>query len=406
MFVHQGTIKAAQMINQSSPIIRQQWTLPVPVEYGPGARSALSALCLFHGMRAPVIVTDAGTASLPFTLELLEQLNQSGLRAALYAEIEVNPTDRSVTQGAAFYRDWKADGVVALGGGSGLDAGKAIALIAAQSRAGLWDFDFDRPVVQGFRAADFPPVICVPTTAGTGAETESTAMITDTGRRIKGCVWHPLARPAAVILDPELTLGLPAHLTAWTGMDALIHALEAWFVPSFNPLCDGAALQALELMWDALPIAVADGSDLQARSRMLAGSCLAGIAFNKGLGLVHALSHMVGAACNTHHGLTNAIILPVVLEFNRCVIESRLAPVCHAMGLPSDDFDLFYHAICTRLDALDIPKSLSAIGVPREALVDIATKALLDPARGTNPRDSDLPQLQQLLCKAIDQARN
>jgi alcohol dehydrogenase class IV len=394
------------MIDQRSLLLRQQWTLPVPVEYGPGARSELSALCLRHGLRAPLIVTDAGTAALPFTLELLQQLKDAGLRCALYADIEANPTDRSVEKGAAFYRDWKADGVVALGGGSGLDAGKAIALIAAQSGSGLWDFDFDRPVVEGFRAADFPPVICVPTTAGTGAETESTAMITDTRRRIKGCVWHPLARPAAVILDPELTLGLPANLTAWTGMDAVIHALEAWFVPSFNPLCDGAALQALELMWDALPVAVANGSDLEARSRMLAGSCLAGVAFNKGLGLVHALSHMVGAACNTHHGLTNAIILPVVLEFNRGVIESRLAPVCRAMGLPRDDFDTFYQAICTRLDALDIPKSLAAIGVPREALVEIAAKAMLDPGRATNPRDSDLPQLEQLLSNALHQARN
>jgi alcohol dehydrogenase class IV len=394
------------MIDQGSPLLRQQWTLPIPVEYGPGARSALSELCLHHGMRAPLIVTDASTANLPFTRELLAQLQQAGLPGTLYADIEANPSDRSVEAGAAFYRTCGADGIVALGGGSGLDAGKAIALIAGQSRAGLWDFDFDRPVAPGFHASDFPPVICVPTTAGTGAETESTAMLTDTARGIKGCVWHPLARPAAVILDPELTLGLPAQLTAWTGMDAIIHALEAWFVPSFNPLCDAVALQALNLMWDALPVAVADGNNLEARCRMLAGSCLAGVAFNKGLGLVHALSHMVGAACNTHHGLTNAIILPVILEFNRCAIEARLAPVCHAMGLPGDDFNTFYSAICTRLDALDIPRNLAAIGVPRGQLTDIATKALLDPARATNPRDSDLAQLKQLLSKAIDHARN
>jgi len=394
------------MIDPRSPLSRQQWMLPVPVEYGPGARSALSVLCLRHGMRAPLIVTDAGTANLPFVQELLEQLQRAGLRCAVYSGIEANPTDLSVERGAAFYRDWKADGVVALGGGSGLDAGKAIALIAAQSRAGLWGFDFDCPVATGFKAADFPPVICVPTTAGTGAETESTAMLTDTRRRIKGCVWHPLARPVAVILDPELTLGLPANLTAWTGMDAIIHALEAWFVPSFNPLCDGAAIQALSLMWDALPVVVADGSDLQARGRMLAGSCLAGVAFNKGLGLVHALSHMVGAAYNTHHGLTNAIILPVVLRFNREVIELRLTDVCHAMGQPDADFETFYRAICERLDELNIPKNLAAIGVNREDVAVIAAKAFHDPARVTNPRDSDLPQLEELLAHAIDQARN
>lgn len=394
------------MIDQFSPLLRQQWTVPVPIEYGPGARAELSAMCARHGMRAPLVVTDVGTAALPFTQQLLAQLKDAGLRCAVYAEVESNPTDLSVEHGAAVYREWKADGIVALGGGSGLDAGKAIALIAGQARARLWDFDFDRPVPEGFQTVDFPPVICVPTTAGTGAETESTAMITDTQRRIKGCVWHPLARPVAVVLDPELTLGLPPNLTAWTGMDAIIHALEAWFVPSFNPLCDGVALQALNLMWDALPVAVADGNDLQARSRMLAGSCLAGVAFTKGLGLVHALSHMVGAACGTHHGLTNAIILPVVLQFNREVITSRLPPVCHAMGLQGNDFDVFYTAICARLDLLGIPKSLAAIGVPRENMAAIAANALLDPARTTNPRASDLAQLERLLTQAIDLARN
>ncbi|MDR9749914.1 iron-containing alcohol dehydrogenase [Pseudomonas sp. SZMC_28357] len=393
------------MIDPLSPLSRQQWTLPVPIEYGPGARSALADMCLRHGIRAPLIVTDASTASLPFVSELLDHLQQAGLRCSLYAGIEANPTDTSVENGAAFFRDWQADGVVALGGGSGLDAGKAIALIAAQSRAGLWAFDFDQPVADSFKASDFPPVICVPTTAGTGAETESTAMLTDTRRGIKGCVWHPLARPAGVILDPELTLGLPPHLTAWTGMDAIIHALEAFFVPQFNPLCDGAALQALSLMWDALPVAVKNGDNLEARGRMLAGSCLAGVAFNKGLGLVHALSHMVGATYNTHHGLTNAVILPVVLRFNQDLIRPRLPAVCQAMGLPGEDFETFYRAICARLDALDIPKNLVSLGVQRQDFPAIAAKALLDPARSSNPRASDLTQLEQLLTQALDHAR-
>ncbi|MGP5280460.1 iron-containing alcohol dehydrogenase [Pseudomonas helleri] len=279
-------------------------------------------------------------------------------------------------------------------------------MIARQKRCELWAFDFDQPVPTGFRAQDFPPVITLPTTAGTGAETESTAMVTDTRRGIKGCVWHPLARPSAVILDPELTRSLPANLTAWTGFDAIIHALEAYFVPTFNPLSDGAALQALDLLWHSIDTAVQQGQDLEARGKMLIGSCLAGVAFLKGLGLVHALSHMVGATYNTHHGLTNAIILPVVLRFNQAEISPRLKPVAQVLDLPDADFETFYTAICAKLDSLNIPKSLAELGVKHADIDALATKSLGDPARLTNPRDSSLEQLKTLLAHAIDHARD
>jgi alcohol dehydrogenase class IV len=363
-------------------------------------------MCADNGITAPLVVTDAGTAGLDFVAALLKQLWDAGLRCSIYAASQTNPTDAAIIAGARCYRDWDADGIVALGGGSGLDAGKAVALIAAQSRAELWSFDFNGPVIGGFKSGDFPPVICVPTTAGTGAETESTAMITNTLLKTKGCVWHPLARPVAVILDPELTLGLPRDLTAWTGVDAMIHALEAWFVPSFNPLCDGIALQALTLIWEALPLAVMDGANLEARGKMLAGACLAGVAFGKGLGLVHALSHMIGATYNTHHGLTNAILLPVVLRFNRSVIESRIVELAHAMRLPKTDFDTFYSAICARLDDLDIPKNLAALGIEKTRVGDIAAKAMRDPARATNPQTSNQMELEHLLIQAIDEARS
>ena len=376
------------------------------MEYGPGARHELVALCKQFNIQRPFIITDQGSLNLPFVAEIQHALNDAGLACGLYGGIEPNPTDRTIVAGAQAYQAWDADGIIALGGGSGLDGAKAVALIARQQRCDLWAFDFDQPVPQGFHANDFAPVITIPTTAGTGAETESTAMVTDTRRGIKGCVWHPLARPSAVILDPQLTRSLPANLTAWTGLDAIIHALEAYFVPSFNPLSDGAALQALDLLWHSIDTAVHQGQDLEARGKMLIGSCLAGVAFLKGLGLVHALSHMVGATYNTHHGLTNAIILPVVLRFNQAQISARLKPVAQVLDLPDDRFDTFYNAVCTLLDRLNIPKSLAALGVQHADIDALALKSMGDPARLTNPRDSSLEQLKALLAHAIDHARD
>nr|WP_178117628.1 iron-containing alcohol dehydrogenase [Pseudomonas sp. R5(2019)] len=376
------------------------------MEYGPGVRNKLVELCQALNISRPMIITDQGSLNLPFVGQMQQALTAAGLECGLFGGIEPNPTDASVLAGASAYQAWDADGIIALGGGSGLDGGKAVALIARQQRCGLWEFDFDRPVPAGFSAADFPPVITIPTTAGTGAETESTAMLTDSKRGIKGCVWHPKARPAAVILDPELTQSLPANLTAWTGCDAIIHALEAYFVPSFNPLSDGAALQALSLLWSSIDTAVNNGQDLEARGKMLIGSCLAGVAFLKGLGLVHALSHMVGATYNTHHGLTNAVILPVVLRFNEQDISPRLKPVAQALDLPDASFETFYNAVCAKLDSLNIPKSLSILGVKHADVTEVARKSLGDPARLTNPRDSSLEQLQTLLKQAIDQARH
>lgn len=394
------------MENNLSALNPQKWTVPLPMEYGPGARRQLAELCREFNISRPIIITDQGSLNLPFVGEMQRSLTESGLACGLYGGIEPNPTDTSVIAGAAAFRAWEADGIIALGGGSGLDGGKAVVLIARQQRCDLWAFDFDQAVPAGFGSADFPPVITIPTTAGTGAETESTAMLTDTARGIKGCVWHPRARPSAVILDPELTQSLPANLTAWTGCDAIIHALEAYFVPSFNPLSDGAALQALSLLWTSIDTAVAQGRDLEARGKMLIGSCLAGVGFLKGLGLVHALSHMVGATYNTHHGLTNAIILPVVLRFNRADISPRLLPVAQALGLADATFETFYNAICAKLDHLDIPKSLSALGVQAADISVIARKSMGDPARLTNPRDSSLEQLEELLAQAIHKARD
>tara|TARA_Y100001960_G_scaffold332795_1_gene434844 strand:- start:4320 stop:5177 length:858 start_codon:yes stop_codon:yes gene_type:complete len=285
-----------------------------------------------------------------------------------------------------------------------MDAGKAISLVG-RNDADLWAFDYDHPESPDLGTESFAPLICVPTTAGTGAETESTAMLTDTEQSVKRCVWHSTQKPLFAILDPEITVGLPADLTAWTGCDALVHAIEAFSVPDWNPLCDGLALEAIRLISGSLERAVAHGDDLEARGAMLVGSCLAGISFLKGLGLVHAMSHMVGAVCNTHHGLTNAILLPPVLLYNKSAMEKKVPLICKAMGLPSEDFQTMYSSVIELLDVLDIPCGLSDIQVPEMELDSIAEKSLTDAARSTNPVPSTVTEIRELLRRSFDNAR-
>jgi len=377
------------------------WTFPVPIRYGPGRLAELPEICRKAASTRPLVVTDRGSQDLPFVERALALLTDAGLHPALFAEVSPNPTDREALAGKAAFEAGGHDLIVGLGGGSGLDAAKAISLIAGRDTP-LWDFDFDKPAPA---EAGFAPLICVPTTAGTGAETESSAMITDTGREIKGCIWHPGHKPAAAILDPELTLGLPRNLTAWTGCDALVHAIEAYCVPMFHPMCDGAALEALRLIGPALPRAVARPDDLESRAAMLVGSCLAGVSFLKGLGLVHAISHMVGAEYDTHHGLTNAVLLPAVLRFNAPAIERHCLPMSQALGLESTDFDGFYAHIRTLLDDLDIPAGLSALGVAPDDPSGLAEKASRDPAAGTNPRKASVGDIAAIIRAAGESGR-
>ena len=375
----------------------QDWTFPVPIAYGPGRLAEIASLCEGAGMRNPLIVTDRGSASLPFIDTLTAHLAQGGLKSALYSGISPNPRDDEIAGGCKIFAEGGHDGVIAIGGGSGMDGGKAVALMALNDLP-LWDFEFEQtPPTE----THFPPLICIPTTAGTGAETESTAMITDTAQGVKWCVWHPDLKPACALLDPELTLGLPPHLTAWTGADAMVHAIEAYCVPGFHPLCDGAALEGLRLVAHWLPIAVAEPGNLEARGAMLAGSCLAGIAFLKGLGLVHAISHMIGAEYDTQHGLTNAVLLPEVLRFNAADIADKVTPMAQAMGLASTDFESFHAHIEAMLRQIGIPKTLSEIGVPDDCAARIAEKALKDSAAGTNPRALTAAEVQSVIEAAL-----
>jgi len=377
------------------------WTFPVPISYGAGRFTELAATCRAAGSDRPLVVTDRGSRELEFVARAMTMLTDAGLSPGLFAEFSPNPSDIEARKGKAVFEAGRHDLVIGLGGGSALDGAKAISLIAGRDTP-LWDFDFDKPAPT---EDGFVPLVCVPTTAGTGAETESSAMITDTGREIKGCVWHPGQKPVAAILDPELTVGLPPALTAWTGCDALVHAIEAYCVPMFHPMCDGAALEALRLIGPALPRAVTTPDDIDARCAMLAGSCLAGVAFLKGLGLVHAISHMIGAEYDTHHGLTNAVLLPAVLRFNAPAIEAHCRPMSQALGLETTDFDGFYRHVCARLDALDIPAGLSALGVAPQDPAGLARKAARDPAALTNPRPASIDEIAGIIAAARDSGR-
>jgi alcohol dehydrogenase class IV len=372
------------------------WSFPVPIAYGPGRLGELASICASAGMTNPLVVTDRGSADLSFIGQSMDGLRGAGLQADVFAGISPNPVGADISSGCEAFRHGGHDGVVAIGGGSGMDGGKAVSLIA-NNGVPLWAFDYESGNSPDLAPVHLVPLVCVPTTAGTGAETASTAMVTDPERGVKVCVWHPLQRPAAAILDPKLTLGLPANLTAWTGIDALVHAIEAYSVLDFSPLCDGLALEAIRLIWGALPTAVEDGANLEARSAMLAGSCLAGISFTKGLGLVHAMSHMVGAVYDTHHGLTNAVLLPPVLEFNKDVLGPKTALMAQAMGLHDTSHESLAGAIGSMLSRLDIPKQLRDIGVGGERLNEIAHKSLADAAAHTNPRSASVDEIEAIL---------
>ena len=382
----------------------QDWSFPVPIIYGPGRLSEIADLSTRAGMTKPLIVTDRGSAGLPFIADLKGYLSKGGLDSAIYSNISPNPRDDEIAAGKAQYRAGGHDGIIAIGGGSGMDGGKALAL-CANNDLDLWAFEYEQSPPDMARHPAFPPLITIPTTAGTGAETESTAMITDTVRKMKWCIWHADLKPAFAVLDPEITLGLPVKLTAWTGVDAMVHAIEAYCVPGFNPLCDGLALEGLRLVGRWLPVAVAEPSNLDARGAMLAGSCLSGIAFLKGLGLVHAISHMVGAEYDTQHGLTNAVVLPAALRHNAPALADKIEPLSQAMGLRDTSFEAFYAHVCAILDQVGIPKTLTDIGVPSDCAARIADKALQDSAAGTNACALTAQDIERVIAVALTKGR-
>ena len=392
-------------LNEADILSNQDWTFPTFTAYGPGRFKEIGKFCNNFNITNALIVTDSGSVNLPFINDLSNYLSDAKVKSAIYSNISPNPRDDEIDGGCKKFIDGNHDAIIAIGGGSAMDGGKAISL-TAKSGIPLWDFEFLDKTPKDLKGKNpFPKIITIPTTAGTGAETEITAMVTDTKKGMKFCLWHPDARPCLALVDPELTLKLPANLTAWTGIDAMIHAIEGYSVPMFHPLCDGSALESLSLISKSLYLAVEEPDNLLARGGMIMGSYLGGVAFLKGLGLVHAISHMVGAEYNTHHGLTNAIILPAVMDYNLPGLEEKVKRMSQAMQFEDNSINGFKNNLNEMLDRLKIPRGLNEIGVPEESYERIAKKSMLDQAYGQNPKKASLDEIKDLVIKSIKQAR-
>ena len=391
-------------LNAKEILKSHDWTFPIPIAYGPGRINEISEICQSLSINNPLIVTDKSSQDLPFISQLIDLLNKAGLTSDIFSEISPNPRDDEISVGSSYYKSGDHDAIIAIGGGSAMDGAKAICL-TTNNDIPLWDFEWEKEPAKISNDEPFPKLITIPTTAGTGAETEGTAMVTDTDKGMKFCICHPGLKPSIAILDPELTLGLPRTLTAWTGADAMIHAIEGYCVPGFHPLCDGAALQSLSLVSENLTLAVDEPNNIKARGAMLVASCLGGVAFLKGLGLVHAISHMVGAEFDTHHGLTNAIVLPVVTRYNFPELEGKVQRMSSAMHYEDTSVEAFISNLDELLDRIEIPKSLDEIGVPIDCVERISEKAMKDSAYATNPRIASLEDMNQLVHKSIKQAR-
>lgn len=350
-------------------------------------------------MKHPLLVTDHNLASRTLIENALTYCREASLGCGLFSQVQGNPVGRNVEEGVRVLNEHSHDGVIAMGGGSTLDAGKAIAFMAGQERA-LWDFE-DRE--DWYMRADedaMLPVVAVPTTAGTGSEVGRASVIIDEREHVKKIIFHPRMLPQIVILDPELTLGLPADITAWVGMDALSHNLEAFCSPLFHPLAHGIAIEGIRLVKDWLPRAVADGNDIEARAHMLVASTMGATAFQKGLGAMHALSHPVGAVLDGHHGLTNAIVMPYVLTFNRKSIDGSIAELARYLSL-NDSFDGFYDWVVELRELIKIPETLSDIGVQATHIERLAPMAAKDPSAATNPRAMNIDDAAALYRQAL-----
>tara|TARA_B100000787_G_scaffold18312_1_gene12797 strand:- start:10 stop:1140 length:1131 start_codon:yes stop_codon:yes gene_type:complete len=346
----------------------------------------LGKACMQLNIKKPLLVTDKGLAKTKMVSSILEQLKIEGLETNIFSNVVGNPTGTNVNEGVKEYHNNKNDGVIAFGGGSGLDVGKAIAFMSGQNLP-IWEFE---DVGNNWAKANnekIAPIISVPTTAGTGSETGRASVILNEKTGVKKIIFHPKFLSSIVILDPVLTVGLPPKITAATGMDALAHNLEAFCAPGFHPMADGIALEGMRLINKWLLIAFIDGSNLDARINMLAAASMGSAAFQKGLGAIHSLSHPVNALNNIHHGLSNAIFMPYVLTFNKDVVEEKIIKICNYLELKNQTFDGFIDWILKLRKDLDMPHKLSEVIEEKDFDIErLSQMALEDPSTGGNPK--------------------
>ncbi|MEZ5772225.1 MAG: iron-containing alcohol dehydrogenase [Defluviimonas denitrificans] len=359
------------------------WSYPTAIKFGPGRIRELADHCKAVGMKKPLLVTDKALAALPITAGALDILDAAGLGRAVFSEVDPNPNEMNMEAGLKVFRAGGHDGVVCFGGGSALDLGKMIALMVDQT-VSVWDLEDIGDWWTRAKADTIAPIIAVPTTAGTGSEVGRAGVLTNSQTHKKKIIFHPKLLPAVTICDPELTVGMPKFITAGTGMDALAHCLEAYSSPFYHPMSQGIALEGMRLVFENLPKVYDTPNDLEARANMMSAAAMGAVAFQKGLGAIHSLSHPVGAVYGTHHGTTNAVVMPMVLDFNRSAIEDRIVKAAAYLGI-SGGFDGFRAAVMDLRAKLSIPENLTAMGVEAARLDELTEMALEDPSCGGNP---------------------
>ena len=359
------------------------WSYPTTIKFGTGRIAELPEACAQAGITRPLLVTDKGLAPLPITAQALDILREAGLAAAVFAQVDPNPTEINLAAGVAAYKDGGHDGVIAFGGGSGLDLGKCVAFMVGQTRP-VWDFEDVGDWWTRANASTIAPIIAVPTTAGTGSEVGRAGVLTNSETHEKKIIFHPKMLPATVICDPELTVGMPRAITAGTGLDALAHCVEAFSSPHYHPMSQGIALEGMRLVIENLPRVFEAPDDIAARAHMMSAAAMGATAFQKGLGAIHAMSHPVGAQFNTHHGTTNAVCMPAVLDFNAPAIAERFDRAAGYLGI-TGGFDGFRTFVQAFNDRLGIPRGLAALGVIEDAIPALVRDAIRDPSCGGNP---------------------
>ncbi|WP_355661730.1 iron-containing alcohol dehydrogenase [Halomonas salifodinae] len=379
------------------------WNYPARILTGAGRIRELPEACRALGMAAPLLITDPGLEQLPMVHDALTACRGAGLGVALFSAIKGNPTGKNVLDGVAAFRDGGHDGVIAFGGGSALDAAKAVALMAGQREGlSLWSLE---DVGDNWRQADaaaIAPVVAIPTTAGTGSEVGRASVITDEQAHVKRIIFHPGMVPATVILDPELTTGLPPSITAATGMDALSHCLEAWCSPNYHPMAEGIAVEGMRRIRDHLPHAYADGGDREARMNMLVASMMGATAFQRGLGAMHALAHPLGALYDAHHGTLNAVLMPYVLRANERAIGEPMVRLGRYLDLRQPGTAAVIDWVLELRERLKIPPTLATLGIDARQADKVAQMAVADPSAASNPIAHDAAAYRAIFVAAVE----
>ena len=370
------------------------WNYPTTVWFGQGRVKDLHIACKNLSITKPLFVTDEDLAKTDLVKKIISDSNLKSLSINVFSNIKGNPVGSNVDEGVKAFKKGNHDGVIAFGGGSGLDVGKAVAFMSAQTRS-IWDFEDVGDNWTKANSDEIAPIIAVPTTAGTGSETGRASLITNEKNQTKKIIFHPKILPSIVILDPCLTVDLPPKITATTGMDALAHNLEAYCASGYHPMADGIALEGMNLIKKWLLIAVNEGKNLEARSAMLVAATMGSTAFQKGLGAIHSLSHPVNSVYNIHHGLSNAIFMPYVLTFNKKEIEKKIIKLSEYLGLEEKSFQCFLNWILDLRKELKIPHKLSDVADVKPSEIDkLSLMALEDPSTSGNPKKLTLEDMK------------